>query len=141
MKFHTILRTQWLVTGLGAALLLAAPVNAQEITNTEFNDGPYVVPFSDAVPTQDAAVAASTPVMTESQALQVVATISAPSIPAEPNLFQVSAVERWITITLLVIASLLAVFILVELSILVELKRARRSLHSAHNPRVSTRTA
>ena len=141
MKFHTILRTQWLVTGLGAALLLAAPVNAQEITNTEFNDGPYVVPFSDAVPTQDAAVAASTPVMTESQALQVVAAISAPSIPAEPNLFQVSAVGRWITITLLVIASLLAVFILVELSILVELKRARRSLHSAHNPRVSTRTA
>ena len=141
MKFHTILRTQWLVTSLGAALLLAAPVNAQEITNTEFDDGPYVVPFSDTVSTEDPAVAASTPVMTESQALQVVAAISAPSIPDEANLMQVSAVERWITIALLVIASLLAVFILVELSVLVELKRARRSLHSAHNPRVSPRTA
>jgi len=141
MKFHTILRTQWLVTSLGAALLLAAPVNAQEITNTEFDDGPYVVPFSDTVSTEDPAVAASTPVMTESQALQVMAAISAPSIPDEANLIQVSAVERWITIALLVIASLLAVFILVELSVLVELKRARRSLHSAHNPRVSTRTA
>ena len=140
MKFHTILRTQWLVTSLGAALLLAAPVNAQEITNTEFDDGPYVVPFSDTVSTEDPAVAAS-PVMTESQALQVMAAISAPSIPDEANLIQVSAVERWITIALLVIASLLAVFILVELSVLVELKRARRSLHSAHNPRVSPRTA
>ena len=79
--------------------------------------------------------------MTESQALQVVAAISAPSIPDEANLMQVSAVERWITIALLVIASLLAVFILVELRVLVELKRARRSLHSAHNPRVSPRTA
>ena len=141
MKFHTILRTQWLVTSLGAALLLAAPVNAQEITNTEFDDGPYVVPFSDTVSTEDPAVAASTPVMTESQALQVMAAISAPSIPDEANLIQVSAVERWITMALLVIASLLAVFILVELSVLVEMKRARRSLHSAHNPRVSPRTA
>jgi hypothetical protein len=141
MKFHTIVRTQWLVTGLGAALLLAPSLNAQDITNTEFDDGPYVVPFSDTVSTEGAAVAASTPVMTESQALQAMAAISAPSIPDEANLIQVSAVERWITLALLVIASLLAVFILVELSVLVELKRARRSLPSAHNPRVSTRTA
>ena len=140
MKLQTILRLQLLATGLGAALLLAGQAKAQEITNAEFDDGPYVVPFSDTVSTEDPAVAAS-PVMTESQALQVMAAISAPSIPDEANLIQVSAVERWITIALLVIASLLAVFILVELSVLVELKRARRSLHSAHNPRVSTRTA
>jgi hypothetical protein len=45
MKLQTILRLQLLATGLGAALLLAGQGKAQEITNAEFNDGPYVVPF------------------------------------------------------------------------------------------------
>jgi len=53
MKFQTVLRAQWLAAGLGAALLLTGSAKGQEITNTEFADGQYVVPFSEGVSTQD----------------------------------------------------------------------------------------
>ena len=141
MKLQTILRLHLLATGLVAALLLAGQAKAQEITNSEFDDGPYVVPFDQAASVSDTAVQASTPVMTEPQALQAMAAIAAPAIQDEARMIQVSVLERWVTAVLLVIASLLALFILVELSVLVELKRAKRSLRSAHSPRVSTRTA
>ena len=141
MKLQTILRLQLLATGLVAALLLAGQAKAQEITNSEFDDGPYVVPFDQAASVSDTAVQASTPVMTEPQALQAMAAIAAPAIQDEARMIQVSVLERWVTAVLLVVASLLALFILVELSVLVELKRAKRSLRSAHSPRVSTRTA
>ena len=51
-----------------------------------------------------------------------------------------AVLERSVTAVLLVVASLLGLFIVVELSVLVELKRARRSLRSARNPRVFART-
>jgi hypothetical protein len=141
MKFQTVLRAQWLAAGLGAALLLTGSAKGQEITNTEFADGQYVVPFSEGVSTQDTPAPAATPVMSELQALQATAAISGPSIPDEPNLMRMSVLQRWVTAVLLVVAGLLGLFIVVELSVLVELKRARRSLRSPHNPRVSTRTA
>lgn len=142
MKSRTILRTRWLASGLlGAALLLAGPARAQEITNTEFDDGHYVVPFSAPVSAQDTPAPAATPVMSELQALQATTAISAPSLPDEASRRRMAVLERSVTAVLLVVASLLGLFIVVELSVLVELKRARRSLRSARNPRVSTRTA
>jgi len=54
---------------------------------------------------------------------------------------RIAVLERWVTAVFLVVASVLGLFIVVELSVLVALKRARRSLRSLHSPRVSTRSA
>jgi hypothetical protein len=137
MKFKNVLRTPLLACGLGAVLLLAGSAKAQEIVNTEFEDGPYVVPFSQPVLQ---ATPASTPVLTESQAIQAMGVISGPAIP-DANRIQTSVLERWLAALLLVVAGLLAMFILVELSMLAELKRARRTLRSGSTAQVSTRTA
>jgi hypothetical protein len=134
MKFQNVLRTPLLVFSLGAALLLAGSAKAQEIVNTEFEDGPYVVPFSQPVYLE------ATPVMTESQAIQAMGVISGPAIP-DADRIQASVLERWLAALLLVVAGLLAMFILVELSMLAELKRARRTLRSGSTQQVSTRTA
>ena len=141
MKFQTIVRTLWLATGFAAALSLVGPAKAQEITNTEFDDGQYVVPFAQPVSAQDTSAPASTPVMSEWQALQATATISAPSMSERANLLRIVVLGRWLAAVLLVVASVLGLFIVVELSVLVALKRARRSLRSVHSPRVSTRSA
>jgi hypothetical protein len=122
-------------------LSLAGTAKAQEITNTEFDDGQYVVPFAQPVSAQDSSAPASTPVMSESQAFQAAAIISAPSISERANLVRIAVLERWVTAVLLVVASVLGLFIVVELSVLVALKRAQRSLRSVHSPRVSTRSA
>ena len=141
MKFQTILRTVWLTTGFAAVLSLTGTAKAQEITNTEFDDGQYVVPFAQPVSAQDTSAPASTPVMSESQAFQAAAVISAPSISERANLMGIAVLERWVTAVFLVVASVLGLFVVVELSVLVALKRARRSLRSVHSPRVSTRSA
>ena len=141
MKFQTILRTLWLTTGFAAVLSLAGPAKAQEITNSEFDDGQYVVPFAQPVSAQDTSAPAATPVTSERQAFQAATTISAPSISERANLMRIAVLERWVTAVFLVVASVLGLFIVVELSVLVALKRARRSLRSVHSPRVSTRSA
>jgi len=136
MKVQNVLRTPLLAFGLGAALLLAGSAKAQEIVNAEFEDGPYV--FSQPVYLE--ATPAATPVMTESQAIQAMGVISSPAIP-DADRMQAPVLERWLAALLLVVAGLLAMFILVELSMLAELKRARRTLRSGSTPHVSTRTA
>jgi len=141
MKFQTILRTVWLTTGFAAVLSLAGTARAQEITNSEFDDGQYVVPFAQPISAPDTSAPASTPVTSERQAFQAAATISAPSISERANLMRIAVLERWVTAVFLVVASVLGLFIVVELSVLVALKRARRSLRSLHSPRVSTRSA
>ena len=134
MKVQNVLRTPLLAFGLGAALLLVGSAKAQEIVNTEFEDGPYVAPFSQPVYLE------ATPVMTESQAIQAMGVISSPAIP-DADRMQAPVLERWLVALLLVVAGLLAMFILVELSMLAELKRARRTLRSGSTQQVSTRTA
>jgi hypothetical protein len=54
MKIQSILRTQAIVVGIGAALLLASVGHAQEIDNTQWYDGPNVAPYAQAVPVQPA---------------------------------------------------------------------------------------
>jgi len=97
MKFQTILRTLWLATGFAAVLSLAGQAQAQEITNSEFDDGQYVVPFAQPVSAQDTSAPASTPVTSERQAFQAAATISAPSISERANLMRIAVLERWVT--------------------------------------------
>src|ERR1700751_6390217 len=94
MRFQEMLRTQLIVAGFGAALLLASAAKAQRITNTEFNDGPYVAAFAQPVVAQ--ATPASTPVMNEPQAMQAIAVVTAPVFADEETLVAAFSVERWI---------------------------------------------
>ena len=131
MKFRKMLGSYLLAAGLGTLLLLASSAKAQEITNTEFDDGPYVVPFSQPLsdPVYTDTEPASMPALTESQALQAMALVGRPAIPEQMSLVQSAVVVRWITAVLLVAVGILAMIIFVELSMLVELRR-RRALRS-----------
>jgi len=46
MKTRQTLWMQAAIIGIGAAFFIAVPTRAQEIVNTEFNDGPYVTSFA-----------------------------------------------------------------------------------------------
>lgn len=142
MKSRTVFRRHLFLVGLGATLLLAGSAKAQEITNTQFDDGPYVVPFSQPLsdPVSSDSAPPAIPVLTETNALQAMALTDRPSIPDQADVAHAAVVERWITAILLVTIGIVVFFILVELSMLLELRR-RRSLRSHSNARMATRTA
>ena len=55
MKIKNIIRTQAVGISFVAAMLLSAtPAHSQEITNTEFSDGPYVTAYAQPTPTTQA---------------------------------------------------------------------------------------
>ena len=141
MKFQKMLRTQMIITGLGAALRCAGSVKAQEITNTEFNDGPSVTAFAQPTPPVSAQVTpASTPVMNEYQAMRAVAAISLPVVPEDGTLVASSEFERWAVAGILFIAlGVIMFYCAAELNALAELKRANRSLRERTAARMSPR--
>lgn len=144
MKSRIVFRRHLFLVGLGATLLLAGSAKAQEITNTQFDDGPYAVPFSQPLSDPDSSDSAppAIPVLTETKALQAMALSDRPSIPDQPDAAHATVIERWITAILLVTIGIVVFFILVELSMLLELRRRRkRSLRSHSNARMATRTA
>ena len=67
-----MIRTRLLIVGLGVALLFAGAPSAQEITNTQFADGPYATPFTQPVPAYQA-----TDTSTDSQAAKASTNIRA----------------------------------------------------------------
>lgn len=140
MRFQKMLRTQMIITGLGAALLFAGSVKAQEITNTEFSDGPNVTAFAQPTQSISAQVTpASTPVMNEYQAMNAVATISMP-VASDDGTLASSEIERWAVAGILFVALVVILFYCAsELSALAELKRANRSLRSRTAARMSAR--
>ena len=140
MRFQKILRTQMIITGLGAALLFAGSIKAQEITNTEFNDGPYVTAFAQPTQSVSAQVTpASTPVMNEFDAMGAVATISMPVVSDDGTLAS-SAVERWAVAGILFVAVVVILFYCAaELNALAELKRANHNLRARTAARMSAR--
>lgn len=140
MRFQKMLRTQMIITGLGAALLFAGSVKAQEITNTEFNDGPYVTAFAQPTQSVSAQVTpASTPVMNELEARSAVATISMPVVSDDGTLAS-SEAERWAVAGILFVAVVVILFYCAaELSALAELKRANQNLRARTAARMSAR--
>jgi predicted metal-binding membrane protein len=140
MRFQKILRTQMIITGLGAALLFAGSVNAQEITNTEFNDGPYVTAFAQPTQSVSAQVTpASTPVMNEFDAMGAVATISMPVVSDDGTLAS-SEIERWAVAGILFMGLVVILFYCAaELNALAELKRANQNLRARTAARMSAR--
>jgi predicted metal-binding membrane protein len=139
MRFQRMLRTQMIITGLGAALLLAGSVKAQEITNTEFSDGPNVTAFAQPTAAVSAQVTPpSTPVMNEYQATSA-AVISMPVVSDNGTLAS-SALERWAAAGLLFMALVVILFYCAaELNALADLKRANRSLRARTAARMSAR--
>lgn len=142
MTFAKMLRTQLIVAGFGAALIMAGSVKAQEITNTEFSDGPFVVAFAQqAQPVSAQATPAVAPVMTESQAVQAMAAVSMPIVPDDATLLASPELERWVVAgTLFIALAVIAYYCISELSALVSLKRANRSLRARTATRMAPRT-
>jgi len=139
MTFQKMLRTQLIITGLGAAaLLFAGSARAQEITNTEFNDGPYVVAFAQAPQPASAQVSqASTPVSAQLPVTEA-AVVSMPVVPDEDVVSPVLA--RWIVAGILFIAlGVIMFYCASELNALAELRRANRSLRARTTARMSPR--
>ena len=139
MRFQKMLRTQMIIAGLGAALLFAGSVKAQEITNTEFSDGPYVTAFAKPTAAVSAQVTpASTPVINEDQATSA-AMISMPVVSDNGTLAS-SEFERWAVAGILFVGLVVILFYCAaELSALAELKRANRSLRTRTAARMSAR--
>ena len=120
MKFRKMVRWQLILAGLAAALYFAPVAYSQEITNTAFDDGPYVTTFAQP---------------------DVAAQSSAPSVPAQagvPSLNEVTAVQASLstpTVTLVdspwVTAGVTAMlFALIAVAAIGEAKRIRRSTYS-----------
>lgn len=72
MNLQNRIRTQLLIVGVGLALLSANGAGAQEISNTQFADGPYAEPFTQPVPAKPGTAAS-----TDWQATKTSATTSA----------------------------------------------------------------
>jgi hypothetical protein len=108
MKVRNILRMQVVVIGFGAALLLASSAPAQEIVNTEFNDGPNVASFD-----QPAAKNVEVGTSTDSKMAQTSGVTEVVSTPVVSNGEMVSlehSAERWLIGASLFGLAMLAVF-------------------------------
>jgi hypothetical protein len=79
MKFQTIIRTTAILIGMGAALVVATPVKAQEIENAVWSDGPNAAPF------EQQATAASYVVEPAATATPAVATQNASVLQQTPS--------------------------------------------------------
>jgi hypothetical protein len=112
MKIQNIFRMQAIVIGFGAALLLASAAPAQEIVNTEYNDGPNVIAFEQPTVTQ---VATTTPAATSSHAVTPSGAVATP-VATEVALvsFEGSA-QRWLVACTFFGIAMLVVYGLAEI--------------------------
>lgn len=111
MKVRNILRMQAIVIGFGAALLLASSAPAQEIVNTEFNDGPNVASFDQPTTKNVESDTSRDSKRTEATPAAVVST------PVVSNGEMVSlehSAERWLIAASLFGLAMLAVFAAAE---------------------------
>lgn len=134
MKVQNILRTQAIVIGFGAALLLSSPAPAQEIVNTQFDDGPYVTTFAQPSTTVTTAAAPASTVA-DSNTVSPAIAIPTPVVADEAVVsLENSAVYGLITSALLGLA-VLAVFALAEF------RRANRNLTESPSSPLRRRAA
>ncbi len=134
MKIQNILRTQAIVIGFGAALLLSSPAPAQEIVNTQFDDGPYVTTFAQPSPTVTTAAAPASTVADANTVSPAIA-IPAPVVTDEAVVsLENSAVYGLITSAFFGLA-LLAVFAAGEF------RRANRNLTESPSSPLHRRAA
>jgi len=135
MKFNTTIRKGFVLVGFAAFALLPA-TKAQEITNTEFNDGPNVTAIAQPAPSQqsNSHITFALPPATAMQASQSVAEFAAPQQASVMRVPEVST-DTWISVTLFAAVGLISVYALALA------KRANRTLNSTRGTYTSTRTA
>ena len=119
MKFQKMFRMQMMLVGLAAAFFFAGTVRAQEITNTEFNDGPNVVSLA-----QPAAADQATYALPSSQAIQASESVAAASAAPQQASVTVPSPSAWVTFLLTLGVGLLALYTLIAAD------RASRNLGS-----------
>ena len=108
MILQNLIRTQLLVAGVGLAILSAGSVRAQEITNTQFADGPYTEAFTQPVPANPGTVAS-----TDSEAEKTLATTGAVDNPlgnARTERLYPSERVMWIVVALIWVSVALGIF-------------------------------
>lgn len=133
MKIQNILRTQTIVIAIGAALLFfAGTVHAQEITNTEFNDGPYVAAFPQ--PAASAAVASAS-TAGDANAVTPAIAIPAPVVTEEAVVSLGASAERSMLAASLFAIAMLAVYAIAEV------RRAHRNLPQGTSSQFQSRAA
>ena len=135
MKFNTTIRKGLVIAGFATFALLPATIKAQEITNTEFNDGPNVAALAQpaAVPQADATMTYTLPAP---QAMMATTTIAASAAdPQRAELVELPSVstDEWIVAGLATCAGF------VVLLAAAEIRRAHRN--PSRGTYVSTRTA
>jgi hypothetical protein len=113
MKMQNIIRMQAMVMGFGAALVLASAVHAQEIVNTEFNDGPNVAAFQQ--PADTPAVTATPAAAASSHAVTPSGAVATPVVTeAALDSFEGSA-RRWLVASVFFGIAMLTVYALAEI--------------------------
>jgi hypothetical protein len=112
MKLRNIFRAGTIVIGFGAVLLLGASARAQEIENTNWDDGPGAVPFAQLAPGQAGDDFNS--VAMNSDAIVAAVTIIKPVVTRAAVLSQLSPVEEWAMAFLVVCTALVAPYALAE---------------------------
>ncbi|MGB7848464.1 MAG: hypothetical protein WBL63_22820 [Candidatus Acidiferrum sp.] len=143
MKFQSFSRTLTIAIGFGAALLFANSAPAQEIANTQFDDGPFMAyaqpaPASDLSPVVAAQGTENSqfvdgPVVAEfpqpiaplvPRVLSSAATIVTPNVAQEAALSMRTSTEDWMISALFVCIAWIALYALSEA------KRANRNLEA-----------
>jgi hypothetical protein len=112
MKVRNILRTLAIVIGFGAALLLASSAPAQEIVNTEFNDGPNVASFDQPTVKN---VEQGTSQNSKIQEATPVAVVSTPIVNSGEVVSLEHSAEGWLIAASFFGLAMLAVFAAAEL--------------------------
>ena len=100
MKLRNLIRWQLILAGLGAALFMTPSAQSQEITNTTFDDGPYVTTFAQSGDAQPSAQVA--PVQATAPSVNEVAAIQASLAP--PRAALIDSPRATVALTLLLLA-------------------------------------
>jgi hypothetical protein len=111
MKFHNNIPKGLIFAGIAAALaVLPATVKAQEITNTEFNDGPNVVAMAQPTAAKSD-TASATNSLPATQAILATEAIAASAEPVQASVAPIPS--TWVTFLLTLCVGLIALYTLI----------------------------
>jgi hypothetical protein len=134
MKIQNLLRTQTIGIAVAAAFLFfAGTAQAQEITNTEFNDGPFVVAFPQ--PTTSAAAVTTITSATGTDAVNTAIANPAPVVAEQAIVALEPSAERSMLAAALFAIALLALYVLGEV------RRANRNFPESTSSQFQSRAA
>jgi hypothetical protein len=135
MKFNTTIRKGLVIAGFAAFALLPATLKAQEITNSEFSDGPNVTALAQPTAAQQTN-GTMTYTLPAPQAIMATTAVASSAVdPQQAELVSLPSVstDEWIVAGLATCAGMIVLLAVAEI------RRAHRN--SSRGTYVSTRTA